>query len=186
MQVRRVVTGHTPDGKATIASNEKVEATTVDIFPGWEFNRLWGRTTKQPSPMTAHLVLIRPTSHQLKGLDFLYSRFLRGRRQLKKILIVRKHWSNWRRSCRVWQDIWNPTPQVCTLQIPSILIMSYQVRFGLSWTMARRYTLKLETLLCRMVLVTPGATKVRSLAASLYASSVLAASDCRLVLEHKL
>ena len=56
----------------------------------------------------------------------------------------------------------------------------------MSWTMARRYTLEPETLLYRMVLVTPGATKVRSLAASLYASSVLAASDCRLVLEYKL
>ena len=32
MQVRRVVTGHTPDGKATIASDTKVEGITVDII----------------------------------------------------------------------------------------------------------------------------------------------------------
>jgi len=50
MQVRRIVTGHTQDGKATIASDTKVEATTVDIFPGWEFNRLWGADDKATFP----------------------------------------------------------------------------------------------------------------------------------------
>ena len=50
MQVRRVVTGHTPEGKATIASDTKVEATTVDIFAGWEFNRLWGADDKATFP----------------------------------------------------------------------------------------------------------------------------------------
>ena len=50
MQVRRVVTGHTPDGEATIASDEKVEATTVGILPGWEFNRLWGADDKATFP----------------------------------------------------------------------------------------------------------------------------------------
>jgi hypothetical protein len=44
----------------------------------------------------------------------------------------------------------------------------------------------LETLVCRTVPVTRGATKVRSLAVSWYASSALTASDCKLVLEHKL
>ena len=42
MQVRRVVTGHKPDGKATFVSDTKVESTTVHILSGWEFNRLWG------------------------------------------------------------------------------------------------------------------------------------------------
>lgn len=42
MQVRRVVTGHTPDGKAIVASDTKVDAITVDLTPGWEFLRLWG------------------------------------------------------------------------------------------------------------------------------------------------
>ena len=42
MKVRRVVTGHTRDGKATIASDTKVEGTTVSLIPGWEFHRLLG------------------------------------------------------------------------------------------------------------------------------------------------
>jgi len=50
MQVRRVVTGHMSDGKATIASDTKVEGITVDIAPGWEFNRLWGADNKATFP----------------------------------------------------------------------------------------------------------------------------------------
>ena len=46
MQVRRVVTGRKPDGKATFVSDTKVESTTVHILPGWEFNRLWGADDK--------------------------------------------------------------------------------------------------------------------------------------------
>ncbi|MCE7980860.1 MAG: cupin domain-containing protein [Caldilinea sp. CFX5] len=42
MKVRRVVTGHTPDGKSTIASDEEVEATTVALKPGLKHHRLWG------------------------------------------------------------------------------------------------------------------------------------------------
>lgn len=42
MEVRRVVTGHTPDGKATIASDTRVEAITVSPWPGIMFHRLWG------------------------------------------------------------------------------------------------------------------------------------------------
>ena len=42
MKVRRVVTGHTPDGKATVASDTDVEAITLDLLPGTEFYRLWG------------------------------------------------------------------------------------------------------------------------------------------------
>ena len=42
MKIRRVVTGHTPDGKATVASDTEVEATTVALLPGVEFHRLWG------------------------------------------------------------------------------------------------------------------------------------------------
>jgi mannose-6-phosphate isomerase-like protein (cupin superfamily) len=42
MKVRRVVTGHTPDGKATVASDTEVDAITVDLLPGAEFYRLWG------------------------------------------------------------------------------------------------------------------------------------------------
>lgn len=42
MKVRRVVTGHTADGKATIASDMEVEAITLSAFDIGEFHRLWG------------------------------------------------------------------------------------------------------------------------------------------------
>jgi mannose-6-phosphate isomerase-like protein (cupin superfamily) len=42
MRVRRVVTGHTPDGKATVASDTEVDAITLSLLPGTEFYRLWG------------------------------------------------------------------------------------------------------------------------------------------------
>jgi mannose-6-phosphate isomerase-like protein (cupin superfamily) len=42
MSVRRVVTGHTPDGKSVFASDEEVEPVTTPYFPGYEFYRLWG------------------------------------------------------------------------------------------------------------------------------------------------
>ena len=40
--MRRVVTGHTSDGRATIASDTEVDAVTVALAPGAEFFRLWG------------------------------------------------------------------------------------------------------------------------------------------------
>jgi quercetin dioxygenase-like cupin family protein len=42
MDVRRVVTGHSADGKAIVASDEEVEPVTLDLLPGYEFHRLWG------------------------------------------------------------------------------------------------------------------------------------------------
>ena len=42
MKVRRVVTGHTAGGKATVASDTEVEAITLALLPGAEFHRLWG------------------------------------------------------------------------------------------------------------------------------------------------
>jgi quercetin dioxygenase-like cupin family protein len=42
MNVRRVVTGHTSEGKATVASDVQVPAITLDLLPGTEFHRLWG------------------------------------------------------------------------------------------------------------------------------------------------
>jgi mannose-6-phosphate isomerase-like protein (cupin superfamily) len=42
MRVRRVVTGHSPDGKAVFASDEEVEPVTAALLPGYEFHRLWG------------------------------------------------------------------------------------------------------------------------------------------------
>jgi mannose-6-phosphate isomerase-like protein (cupin superfamily) len=40
--VRRVVTGHSPDGKAIVASDTEVEAVAPLLTPGAEFHRLWG------------------------------------------------------------------------------------------------------------------------------------------------
>jgi hypothetical protein len=37
MKVRRVVTGHTPDGKSTVVSDSEVDAITVSSLPGAEF-----------------------------------------------------------------------------------------------------------------------------------------------------
>ena len=42
MKIRRVVTGHTPDGKATVASDTEVEGITITQLPGHEQHRLWG------------------------------------------------------------------------------------------------------------------------------------------------
>ncbi|MFM7534938.1 MAG: cupin domain-containing protein [Acidimicrobiales bacterium] len=42
MQVRRVVTGHSADGKAIIASDERVAPLVLAMLPGAEFHRLWG------------------------------------------------------------------------------------------------------------------------------------------------
>jgi hypothetical protein len=42
MRTRRVVTGHSPDGKAVFASDEVVEPVVLDLVPGFEFLRLWG------------------------------------------------------------------------------------------------------------------------------------------------
>ncbi len=42
MGIRRVVTGHSPDGKAIVASDEVVEPIKLALLPGFEFFRLWG------------------------------------------------------------------------------------------------------------------------------------------------
>jgi len=39
MGIRRVVTGHTPDGKATIVSDTELDVITI---PGIEFYKIWG------------------------------------------------------------------------------------------------------------------------------------------------
>jgi mannose-6-phosphate isomerase-like protein (cupin superfamily) len=40
--MRRVVTGHTTDGKSTVASDTDVDAITAALLPGAEFYTLWG------------------------------------------------------------------------------------------------------------------------------------------------
>ena len=42
MKVRRVVTGHSPSGKAIFASDEVVEPIVLEKLQGNEFHRLWG------------------------------------------------------------------------------------------------------------------------------------------------
>jgi mannose-6-phosphate isomerase-like protein (cupin superfamily) len=56
MPIRRVVTGHTKDDKAKIASDTKVDAITIDMLPGWEFHKLWGadETVTFPDDGTPH------------------------------------------------------------------------------------------------------------------------------------
>jgi mannose-6-phosphate isomerase-like protein (cupin superfamily) len=50
LKIRRVVTGHGPDGKARIASDAEVDAITVALLPGLEFHRLWGADTAPTFP----------------------------------------------------------------------------------------------------------------------------------------
>ena len=45
MDVRRVVTGHNPEGKAIFASDERVPPILLDLMPGMEMHRLWGADT---------------------------------------------------------------------------------------------------------------------------------------------
>ena len=42
MNVRRVVTGHTVDGKSVFVSDEEVEPVLTPVNPGVEFHRIWG------------------------------------------------------------------------------------------------------------------------------------------------
>jgi hypothetical protein len=70
MQVRRVVTGHTADGKAVVASDERVDPIVLDLLPGYEFHRLWGSEApvQVPGGGTADLAL--PYFPALGGFRF--------------------------------------------------------------------------------------------------------------------
>jgi mannose-6-phosphate isomerase-like protein (cupin superfamily) len=50
MGIRRVVTGHSADGKAIVASDEVVEPIRLSLLPGAEFYRLWGADSPPPMP----------------------------------------------------------------------------------------------------------------------------------------
>ena len=41
MKMRRVVTGHSSDGKAIVASDTEVETVRVDLLPGVEYRQIW-------------------------------------------------------------------------------------------------------------------------------------------------
>ncbi|MCA1832171.1 MAG: cupin domain-containing protein [Actinomycetota bacterium] len=59
MQVRRVVTGRTSEGKSVIASDELVDPITIAISPGSEFHGLWGSDTIPELPDLGK----RPATH---------------------------------------------------------------------------------------------------------------------------
>ncbi len=42
MGVRRVVTGHSVDGKAVVVTDDHVEPIMLDLLPGYAFQRVWG------------------------------------------------------------------------------------------------------------------------------------------------
>lgn len=42
MGIRRIVTGHDPDGKSVFVSDEHVDPVRIGIMPGTEFHRIWG------------------------------------------------------------------------------------------------------------------------------------------------
>ncbi len=50
MGIRRVVTGHSADGKAIVASDEVIEPIELALLPGFEFFRLWGADTAPQLP----------------------------------------------------------------------------------------------------------------------------------------
>lgn len=51
MNVRRVVTGRTPEGRSVFVSDEEISPVTLDLLPGAAFHRLWGadRPAQLPS-----------------------------------------------------------------------------------------------------------------------------------------
>jgi mannose-6-phosphate isomerase-like protein (cupin superfamily) len=50
VDVRRVVTGHDPDGRAIVAYDEMVAPVTLAAMPGTEFHRLWGADSVSTFP----------------------------------------------------------------------------------------------------------------------------------------
>jgi quercetin dioxygenase-like cupin family protein len=42
MKIRRVVTGHSGDGKSVVASDTKLDGIRLDLLPGFELCKLWG------------------------------------------------------------------------------------------------------------------------------------------------
>ncbi len=50
MDIRRVVTGHSADGKAVFVSDEQVAPIMPRLLPGSEFHRLWGGDTAPHFP----------------------------------------------------------------------------------------------------------------------------------------
>lgn len=72
MNVRRVVTGHTADGKSVFASDEEVQPVTAALLPGSEFHRLWGGDEAPTFPddgsLPAHATYFPPVGGYRFGL----------------------------------------------------------------------------------------------------------------------
>jgi mannose-6-phosphate isomerase-like protein (cupin superfamily) len=72
MGVRRVVTGHSSDGKAIVASDDDVEPVTAALIPGWEFHQLWGADAPPSFPdagdLPAHAAYFPPVGGFRFGL----------------------------------------------------------------------------------------------------------------------
>jgi mannose-6-phosphate isomerase-like protein (cupin superfamily) len=58
MQVRRVVTGQTGDGRSVFVSDERVDPITLQLLPGTTFHRLWG----SDAPVTLPVDGTRPAA----------------------------------------------------------------------------------------------------------------------------
>lgn len=50
MDVRRVVTGHDANGRAVVASDERVAPITASLTPGWAHHELWGTDERASFP----------------------------------------------------------------------------------------------------------------------------------------
>ena len=46
-EVRRVVTGHDPEGRSVFVADEPVAPLELELFPGWAFHPLWGGDATQ-------------------------------------------------------------------------------------------------------------------------------------------
>ena len=70
MKIRRVVMGHTPDGKATVASDTHLAPVTVALLPGMEFHRLWGADSAPTFPDDGSPPSFSPYFPPLGGFRF--------------------------------------------------------------------------------------------------------------------
>jgi mannose-6-phosphate isomerase-like protein (cupin superfamily) len=50
VKIRRVVTGHDPQGKARVVDDRDVEPVTTELLPGFAAYRLWGRDERPAFP----------------------------------------------------------------------------------------------------------------------------------------
>jgi len=70
MGIRRVVTGHSADGKAIVASDEVVEPIRLALLPGFEFFRLWGADSAPQFPDDGSMPAPHPYFPPLGGFRF--------------------------------------------------------------------------------------------------------------------